>query len=132
MRNLLLLLLLGGLLSGCATVGQPAKAADDQAVLAQRADARWKALIQRDMDAAYGFLSPGSKAAYTLELYKKMVQPKGLISAKFHSVRCTEPGNCQVLMEVESMFRPEFGKVTSIKDEQWIKDGDTWWVVFKM
>ena len=41
-----------------------------QEVVTARANARWQALLRGDLTAAYEYLSPGSKAAMSLDFYK--------------------------------------------------------------
>ena len=59
-------------LGGCAVFGisKDSDPAAKQKVVAQRAEARWQSLIKGDLDAAYAYLSEGSKATTSLEVYK--------------------------------------------------------------
>ena len=46
-----------------------------QKVVAERAEARWQSLIKGDLDAAYAYLSEGSKATTPLAVYKAKIRP---------------------------------------------------------
>jgi len=50
-------------LTGCASLSADSAAEQKQKVVAEKAQARWNVLIKGDVEAAYQFLSTGSKAA---------------------------------------------------------------------
>ncbi len=50
-------------LTGCASLSADSAGEQKQKVVAERAQARWNVLIKGDVEAAYQFLSTGSKAA---------------------------------------------------------------------
>ena len=63
------------LLAACATttgqfVTEQSPPEVKKEVVTARANARWQALLRGDLAAAYEYLSPGSKAAMSLDLYK--------------------------------------------------------------
>ena len=67
--------LLSLVVAGCASVpgGELSKDSPLEAktaVLTERINARWDALIKGDLETAYKYLSPASKEAYTLAAYK--------------------------------------------------------------
>ncbi len=45
-----------------------------QALVSERINARWQALIKGDLDTAYTYLSAGSKEAMSLKVYKAQDQ----------------------------------------------------------
>ena len=60
---------------GCAGVAPgtdsaSSGAASSERQVSARAEARWQAMAAKDLDKAYEFLSPGSKAAFPLALFK--------------------------------------------------------------
>lgn len=86
-------------LAGCATLGPDSSPETKQKVVAERATARWQALIKGDLDTAYTYLSKGSKSATSLDLYKKQIKPGLWKQAKVESVEC-EKEICKVQMEI--------------------------------
>jgi hypothetical protein len=64
--------------SACAGMGGVNKDSPPDvkaAVVKERSQARWQALIKGDLDAAYTYLSPASKAATSLDAYKRRIRP---------------------------------------------------------
>ena len=60
-------------LAGCASLGGLSKdspAAEKESAVAERAKARWQALIKRNYQEAYGFFSPASKDTTSLAVYQ--------------------------------------------------------------
>lgn len=56
-------------LAGCASA--PRMTDDEQARLLERVESRWRALEQRDFDAAYEFTSPAYREVFSKSLYEK-------------------------------------------------------------
>lgn len=121
-------------LFGCAVVAPGSDsassgAASSESQVSARAEARWQAMAAKDLDKAYEFLSPGSKAAFPLALFKARIRPLDWRPAKARSASC-EADKCSVKLEVTFFDRRLGGEVTTVLEETWIKDVGNWWFVF--
>jgi hypothetical protein len=95
----------------------------------ERSQARWDALVKGDTRAAYGFLSPGSRAVTTPEIYASSIRAGFWKSAKVNKVVCGSPQSCDAQTEIEYEFQ---GKRTKTPlQETWIREGSDWWYVQK-
>ena len=116
-------------LSACATTAPDPS--DD--VVAQRAQARWDALLSRDYAGAYAFYSPGFRSAVSavdLEISTRQRRIKWL-SAEYIAHFCDE-NSCKVRFNVGyRVHSPVPGVDTwsgyEIMEDQWIKTGGEWW-----
>jgi len=125
------------MVAGCATVaGDLAKdspAEVKQAVVKERVKARWEALKNKDIDGSYAFLSPASRTATTLEMYRARVRPTDWKSVTIDAVDC-EAEICKVKLQVIYDFRLESGKlmqgIRSASSETWIIEKGTAWYVW--
>lgn len=122
------------LLLGCAGVtprsdSASSGAASSESQVSARAEARWQAMAAKDLDKAYEFLSPGSKAAFPLALFKGRIRPLDWRPAKARSANC-EADKCSVKLEVTFFDRRLGGEATTVVEETWIKDVGNWWFVF--
>lgn len=124
------LTLLLAMLSACATV---APTQDD--IIAQRAQARWDALLARDYAKAYSYYSPGFRArasATDLEIKLRMQRVKWT-AAKYESHSC-DGDVCTVNIKLNyAVASPvpgvdSWGGIDHPK-EQWIKVDGKWWYV---
>ncbi len=113
---------------GCATTPRVGDSpAEREKAVAQRAEARWGALIKGDLDAAYTYLSPGSKVANPLSLYKTKVKPGIWREAKTESVKC-EGDACTATMSITYDYRRTKGIKTQLTENWIIEDGTAWYV----
>jgi hypothetical protein len=122
------------MLAGCAGMSQGvvqkgASAEQRQKIVAERAEARWQALINRDLDTAYTFLSPGSKAETSLETYKRRIKPGIWREAKTDRVEC-EADVCKVTMRITFDTQRMKGIETPLT-ESWIIENGTPWYVYR-
>ncbi|HEY6828270.1 MAG TPA: hypothetical protein VI259_15530 [Gemmatimonadaceae bacterium] len=128
-------LALAGLLTACAGLGglsadAPAEVKRD--AVAARAKARWERLIDRDVAAAYEYLSPASRATTPLDLYKAKHKVGMYRSAKVDDVKC-EADKCTVRLSVTYEYRVKGASnpmtVTTPVTEEWIiSKGQAWFV----
>ena len=118
-------LVLGVAMAGCAAV-QPRT--PEEAVKA-RAQARWDALLKGDLKAAYGFLSPGSRAVTTQEAYGASVRSGFWKSAVVEKAACDAPDACESLATIEYEYQGK--RVKTPLRETWIREGTDWWYVQK-
>ena len=118
-------------LAGCATTSQPSAGAATQSVeakVAERAKARWDAVIKDDMGAAYAYLSPASREAVSLEKYKSAPRRTGFREAKVEEVKC-EAEVCYAKLLVTYDHARMKGITTPLL-ESWIVDGGQVWYVY--
>lgn len=123
------ILLLAVLLSACAT--DPVAHRD--AVVAERAQARWDALLAKEFATAYGYAAPGYRSATTATDFEIEFRSRRMTydSAEYRSHRCEEKV-CTVSMWVAyTVPRPAQGvpewKSQSMIEERWIEIGGEWW-----
>jgi hypothetical protein len=117
-------------LLGCAGVAPRSdSASSSESQVSARAEARWQAMAAKDLDKAYEFLSPGSKAAFPLALFKGRIRLLDWRPAKARSASC-DAEKCSVKLEVTFSDRRLRGEVTTVLEETWIKDVGNWWFVF--
>lgn len=126
---------LGGL-AGCAT-SQPAPAVkaaggtDERvaAVVGERAQKRWDALVAGNVEGAYAYLSPGSRQVTTVGVYGASVRLGFWKKAVVQRVECLEPDVCQVHVLVDYLVRGT--PVTTPLLESWARADQEWWYVVK-
>lgn len=88
----------------------------------ERAKARWQAVSEGDVEKAYGFLSAGSKAGASQQVYGlRVAKLKDLKNVEVKSAAC-DAETCKV-------------KVQVVVDHQWMKglvsDGEESWMLEK-
>jgi hypothetical protein len=121
-------------LGGCAGIAgfgisKDSDPAAKQKVVAQRAEARWQSLIKGDLDAAYAYLSEGSKATTPLDVYKAKIRPGRWRQAKVEKVEC-EAEVCRVVMQITLDHKLMKGIQTAL-DENWIIEKGSAWYVYR-
>jgi hypothetical protein len=123
--------------AACAGIGGVSKDSPPEvkaAVVKERAQARWQALIKGDLDAAYVYLSPGSKAATSIEAYRRQIRPGLWRTAKVESAEC-EAELCSVKLQLtydipRGPMSPKAipGIETPISERWVIENGSAWFV----
>ena len=114
------------LLAGCSAL-PPSTA---EAIVAQRAEQRWAALIDGDLEKAWEFTQPGYRAIVKQKDYRKRFGAAGQWkSVQIHGVQC-EPERCTVKLRLTSlvMVPPRINReVIGYLDEIWVRDEGQWW-----
>ncbi|MDD5402904.1 MAG: hypothetical protein PHZ14_00010 [Sulfuricella sp.] len=126
MKGLLIAMLAAVMLGACATAPAPADASAEVRALAQ---ARWDALVRGDVSAAYGYLSPASRASLSLLQYQQRIHVGFWKRAVVESVSC-EPEVCKVGVNITYDYQMAKGVETSLS-ESWVKEDGKWWFVLK-
>ena len=111
-----------------AAVAAPATPEARQALVQQRATARWDLLIKGDFDGAYEYMSPGSRETTTVERYKANIRRDAFRSIRIDSVAC-DGDACTVKLMLTYDHPKMKGIVTSVV-ERWIVDGSQAWYVY--
>ena len=115
-------------LSACAT-----STVSRDELIQERAQARWDALLARDYQTAYSYLSPGYRSTTSATDFEIGVRARRVqyTSAEYKSHSCEE-AVCTVRMVVGyRVVRPVQGlpewKSTSPVEERWINSDGGWW-----
>ena len=124
--------LLGATLAGCAhspVTGLSPDSAPDVKVAAvtARAEARWQTLIKGDLDAAYTYLSPGSRQLISLENYKRKHRVGFYRAVKIRTATC-QAEVCTVQLSLTYDTKDIKGIVTPITEKWLIEQGQVWFV----
>ncbi len=107
---------------------QDTPAAAKEAAVAERAKARWEALVRKDYKAAYEYFSPASREAVALSKFEgqaRVVQYRG---ANVDKVNCVAE-ICKVTLSLTYDHKVMKGIVTPIQ-ETWLIDGGKAWLVY--
>lgn len=122
-------------LAGCAGMAGFGRLASDSSpeakreAVSARAEARWQALIKGDLDAAYQYLSPGSKATISLPVYKATHKVGMYRTAKVDKVDC-EGAACKVTLTVRYDAKG-FKGVDTLLTEQWVIESGQAWILVR-
>jgi hypothetical protein len=114
-------------LAGCAT--QPPAETDAKKLVADRASARWRAMISKDYDAAYEYLSSGSKVSTSLSQYKGKIKNNIWRDVEVQSVDC-EAAACTVKLVITFDYKT-FKGVKIELTESWVLENGNAWFVYK-
>ena len=123
-RQLTLTGIFGVTLAACAGLGMLSKDSPEDvkvAAVTKQVHARWDALIAGDKEKSYSFLSTGSKATGSLDLYKTKARLTGFKAAKVEKVVCGQE-TCKVSMRVTLDTRRMKG-LPLPETETWILEG---------
>jgi len=122
------------LLGGCAA-GPGSKSQTPADQVAQRAKARWDALLEGNAEAAYQYYSPGYRSAESLDAFTKRlsVQKVHWTAAKFDHVEC-ETDLCHPVFKVSYTYRMPLrgvGEVNATRSvtEDWVRTDSGWFFV---
>ena len=100
-----------------------------EAVVKEKAQARWDALVKGDTNAAYGYLSPGSRSVITAADYATSLRAGFWKSAMVEKVECGSAQSCDVSATIEYEHLGRRTK-TPVR-ETWIREGSEWWYLRK-
>ena len=122
-------------LASCASTPQPAAPAASvtspeakQELVRKRALSRWDLLIKDDMDAAYAYLSPGSRETTSLDKFKRNFRRGAFREARVDNVAC-DGDACIARLQV-TYDHPKMKGITTPILESWIIDGGQAWYVY--
>lgn len=116
-------------LSGCATTYRPGS---PEAMVKEKATARWDALIKSDFDTAYKLTAPSYRAVSSLERYRTKFNLGSVnwTDAEVVKVEC-EPEKCNVTLKVGAylpMLRTFKEPAVTAIEETWVKEDGGWWL----
>jgi hypothetical protein len=118
---------------GCAATGgsltKDTPVETKQAMVRERAEARWRAIIKGDYPAAYAYLSPASRELVNLGTFEaRMTGVVKYTGIKIDTVSC-EAAACKVKLWLTYDHKVMKG-VTTPAEEAWIIDGGQAWYVW--
>jgi predicted small secreted protein len=126
----LLAVSLAASLAGCASMsggGKDLAPEAKQALVTERINARWNALIKGDLDQAYTFMSAGSQEAMPLKVYKAKLKPGMWRAAKIDSMNC-DAEICQAKMTLTYDHKMMKGVQTPFQETWILEKGNAWYV----
>lgn len=133
MRGALLAVLAVVVLNACATAPvsgvKAPRTADANSEVRALAQGRWDALVRGDVTAAYGYLSPASRASVPLLQYQQNIRVGFWKRAVVETVSC-EPEVCKVGVTITYDYRDVKGVETTL-NESWVSEDGKWWFVLK-
>ena len=124
-------LALAALLGACATTPGPSAPTGPEArrtAVIARADARGAALVRGDLDAAYAFLSEGSKAVISLENFKRRMSVVPFTAYRIDNATC-DADSCKVQAKLTYDHRIMKGVTTPVT-ETWVAERGGLYFVF--
>ena len=126
-RNVPVFIAVMALLAACSDPRPP------EEVVAERAQARWDAMAERDFQKAWEFYSPGFREQTSAELFSVEMarRPVRWESAKVQQVNCADQ-RCEVSSEVAYSVPGASGPLAGHEgsrevDEIWIELDGKWW-----
>ena len=126
----LLAVLLAAPLVGCASMsggGKDLAPEAKRALVTERINGRWNALIKGDLDRAYTFMSAGSQEAIPLSVYRAKIKPGMWRAVKIDSMDC-EVEICQVKLTLTYDHRMMKGVQTPFQETWILENGNAWYV----
>ena len=118
------------LTAGCATtgtLGNDTPVGEKQAVVAERAAARWQAMIKGDYEKAYGYMSATSRQATSLDRFRSRTRSVVYRDAKVRNVVC-DADACKADVFV-SFDHVRLKGAGNAMEETWvIEQGQAWYV----
>jgi len=120
------------LLAACATTSTPLA---PEEVIQQRAQARWDALVARDFQSAYQYLTPGFRDQTESGEYIGMMAGRSVLwtGAEVLAVTCEGPRRCTVRVNVAYTVPAGPTGIRGMKmnrtiSEAWLNLAEDWWV----
>lgn len=124
-------ILLAALLAGCAAV-EPRPPED---VVAERAEARWAALLDGDIEEAHRYYAPGYREGVSVDSIRARMKGSRLNwrEVELQEIECSE-SLCRPVFMIRYDYRsplPRVGTVNSAArlEERWIREGGNWYYV---
>jgi len=118
-------------IAGCATqpvpVAMPEKSRE--AVVLEKAQARWDALLKNRMTEAYQFYSPASRVVLSYEDFIRSMRVGFWKAAQVDRVECQAEDACEAIVAIEYQHRGS--RVRTPIRETWIRVEGNWWYVQK-
>ncbi|WP_418647476.1 hypothetical protein ACNQFN_21105 [Thauera butanivorans] len=114
-------------LGGCAALDSRTP----EQIVAERAAARWEAIIANDWQAAYEYATPGYRAANKLEAYQGRLQSAVIRrqGIEVSGVECPQADSCTAtLLLAYQPLQPGFPSMKTRMTERWILEEGRWYI----
>jgi len=122
-----LLVLVASTITGCGEPKTP------EQIVAERAQARWDALVAGDFESAYHFATPA---------YREVIDAVGFqqrhggqaswLGAQVRGVECdTDACEAMVRLKIRSPLPPRGSEVETDYTERWLVEDGEWWIFLK-
>ncbi len=115
-------------LAACASFSS--KTAEDQ--IKERVAQRWQALVVRDFNRAYSYLTPSFRELVTVEAYRgRFGAGLSWLGGEAVAVNCPEATKCiaRVRIDYKPLLSGRVGdKIGTYSDETWLLEGGQWWL----
>jgi hypothetical protein len=127
-KRLVVSLLLGVFVAGCVL-----RTLSPEELVAERAEARWQAMLAADYEKAYGFLAPGYRSRVSLDNYRaRFAGRTKWLEASLQRVTCEEDV-CEARFTTKyrflgSMQMPPMD-AGGTATEKWVLTQGKWWHV---
>jgi hypothetical protein len=121
------------LVSSCATaptggIEQAAKGSSVEKLVMSRAQQRWDALMQGELNQAYTFISPAGRAKLQAQDYRTRVNTGHFRKAVVQEAAC-QADSCEVKVSLDYVVGTL--PLNQILLEIWILDEGKWWFVYR-
>jgi hypothetical protein len=118
---------------GCANVGSSSNAVSEQAssvekLVKLRAQQRWDALMEGELNKAYALISPAGRAKLQAQDYRARVNTGHFRKALVQEASC-QLDSCDVKVSLDYVVGGMSLKQTL--SEIWILDEGNWWFVYR-
>jgi len=124
-------MLLAATLSGCAgLVGKPQT---PEQIVAERAQARWDALVAGDWQTAYSFATPAYRDLVDVEGFRRRHGGQASwLGADVKEVTCQDDV-CEptITLKFRSLLPPYTDDLHTDYTERWVLEGSDWWIFLK-
>ena len=116
-------------LAGCAAQpeAREQKPRGAEEIVAERAQAKWNALIADKLSEAYKLYSPSSREVMSYEDFVRSIRRGFWKTAKVEKVTCESADACEVQVAIEYSYKGSLIKTPV--SETWIRRDGTWWFV---
>lgn len=123
-------------LAGCA--GRTVKSAAPEELVTQRSTARWGLMIARDFDAAYTFLTPGTRLMLSVSDFNEKYRNTRVEwkSAEVKEVVCSNADRCEAKVDVVFAVTGGMRGVPNVGGNQtitevWLLEGGEWYYLLQ-
>ena len=94
--------LLVAILGGCSGLQNLGKSPEE--IVSMKAEDRWRALIEGDLERAYGYFTPAYRKIHSLDSYRRRIKGVGFWkNVKIESAEC-EAEHCKIEARVYATF----------------------------
>jgi hypothetical protein len=100
-----------------------------EAIVRERSQARWDALLKDRLAEAYQYYSPTSRAVISYEDFVRSIRVGFWKSAKVEAVECGAEEVCEVVVYIE--YAVKGAQIRTPIRESWIRTEGQWWYVQK-